>query len=128
MKMLSRIMIALVLLVATGCAGGGGMATMAPTVNITGKWAGTWVATGATPANGLINMTLTQTGSEYSGDLLVTGSLQDPSGPTNGIVSGNEVRIMRPIGLTGSLTVQGDTMKGIVGGNIEGNVTLTRQK
>ena len=128
MKMLSWIMIAFALLVATGCAGGGGMATLAPTVNITGKWAGTWVATSATLGNGIINMTVTQTGSEYSGDLLLTGTLTDPSGPTNGIVSGNVVRMMRPTNLTGSLTVEGDTMKGILSGAVDANVTLNRQK
>ena len=53
-----------------------------------------------------------------------------------GIVSGNQVRIMQP--MTGSLTVQGDSMTGIVQcgrlpqshdrGVFEANVTLTRQK
>jgi hypothetical protein len=128
MKMLSRIMIALVMLGATGCAGSGGPATVAPTVNITGKWAGTWVATSATLGSGLISMTVTQTGSDYAGDLLVTGTLTDPSGPTGGIVSGNEVRMARPTNLTGSLMVQGDTMKGTLYGVVDANVTLNRQK
>jgi hypothetical protein len=48
-------------------------------------------------------MTLKQTGSQYSGNLLVTGTPTDPSGPTEGIVSGNEVRVMRPTNVTGSL-------------------------
>ncbi len=35
---------------------------------------------------------------------------------------------MRPTNLTGSLTVQGDTMKGNLHGVIDANVTLNRQK
>jgi len=112
MKMLSGIMIALVTLVAAGCAGGVGPAAVAPTVDITGTWVGSWVATNPALGNGTIQMMVKQTGSEYSGTLLATGTPTDPSGPTAGIVSGNQVRVMRPTNLTGSLTVQGDTMKG----------------
>jgi hypothetical protein len=129
MKTLSGIMIGLVMLVAAGCAGGGvGPATVAPTVDITGKWVGSWAATNPALGSGTIEMTLKQTGSEYTGNLLVTGSPTDPSGATQGIVSGNQVRVMRPTNLTGSLTVQGDTMKGNVQGVIAANVTLNRQK
>jgi hypothetical protein len=128
MKMRSGITIALVMLMAAGCAGGIGPATVAPTVDITGKWAGSWVATNPALGSGTIQMTLTQTGSKYSGTLLATGTPTDPTGPTEGIVSGNEVRVMRPTNLTGSLTVQGDTMKGNLQGVIDANVTLNRQK
>lgn len=128
MKTLSRIMIPLVMLVAAGCAGGVGPATVAPTVDVSGKWVGSWVATNPALGSGAIEMTLKQTGSQYSGNVLVTGAPRDPSGPTEGIVSGAEVRIMRPTGLTGSLTVQGDTMKGNLHGAMDANATLTRQK
>jgi hypothetical protein len=60
--------------------------------------------------------------------LLVTGAPTDPTGPTQGEISGDQVRIVRPSNLTGSLTVQGDSMSGIVQGVIAGNVTLKRQK
>jgi hypothetical protein len=128
MKTLSGIMIALVMLVAAGCAGGVGPTTTAPTVDITGKWVGSWVATNPALGSGTIEMTLKQTGSQYSGNLLVTGTPTDPSGFTQGIVSGNQVRVMQPANLTGSLTVQGDTMKGNVNGVVDANVTLKRQK
>lgn len=128
MKKRSRIMIALVMLVAAGCAGGGGMTAVAPTVNITGKWAGSWVAANPSLGSGVIEMTVTQTGSQYSGELAMTGTRPDPTGPTGGIVSGNEVRITRPAGLSGSLMVQGETMKGALQATIEINATLTRQK
>jgi hypothetical protein len=44
------------------------------------------------------------------------------------LVSGNEVRVMRATNLTGSVTVQGDTLKGNLQGVIDVNVTLSRQK
>ena len=73
-------------------------------------------------------MTVTQTGSKYSGNLLVTGTQTDPTGNTFGVVSGNQVRIEQPSNLTGSLTVQGDTMAGNIFGVVDANVTLRRQK
>ena len=111
MKNLSRIMLALVVVAAGGCAGIG-PATTAPTVDITGKWTGTWVATNPALGGGSIEMTVTQTGSQYSGNLLITGTQTDPSGFTRGVVSGNEVRVMQPSNLTGSLTAQGNSMSG----------------
>ena len=117
MKKLSSMLLALVVLAAAGCAGEIGP----PTVDITGRWVGRWVAldhlgpsvaaTGAPKRSGTIEMTLTQTGSQYSGNLLVTGP-PTPSGPTQGVVSSDQVRVLQPTILTGSLTVQGDTMSG----------------
>src|SRR5215470_4059560 len=104
MKTSLRVMLAIVMLGAAGCAGGVGPATTTPTVDISGRWVGTWVATTAALGNGQIEMTVKQTGTAYSGNLLVTGSPTDPSGPTEGVVSGNQVRVMRPTNLTGSLT------------------------
>ena len=128
MNSLSRIMLGIAVLVAAGCASGVGPATVAPTVDVTGKWAGTWVATNPALGSGAINMTLTQTGSEYTGNLTVTGSPTDPSGYTRGVVSGNQVRVLQPSSFTGSLTVQGDNMSGVLQGVLAANVTLTRQK
>jgi hypothetical protein len=128
MKTLSGILMALVMLVAAGCAGGIGPAAQPPTVDITGKWTGTWVATNPALGSGVVEMTVKQTGAQYSGNLLVTGAPTNPTGPTQGTVSGNEVRMIQPGNFTGGLTVQGDTMKGNVNGVIDANVTLTRQK
>jgi len=129
MKRFTRVMFALVALAAAGCAGGGvGPATVAPTVDVTGKWVGTWTALRTSLGSGIIEMTLKQTGSQYSGNLLITGTPTDPSGPTEGVVSGNEVRILRPTSVTGSLTAQGDSMSGSIAGMLEAKVTLQRQK
>ena len=128
MKSLSGMLVVLVMLGAAGCAGGIGPATVAPTVDITGRWTGTWVATNPALGNGVIEMTLKQTGSQYSGNLLVTGTATDPSGFTQGVVSGNQVRVTQPANLTGSLTAQGDTMSGNLFGVVDANVSLKRQK
>jgi len=126
MKSLGGILALCVGLVAAGCAGFG-PATTTPTVDITGKWAGTWVATNPSLGSGQIEMTLKQTGSQYSGNLLVTGTQTDPSGFTQGVVSGNQVRVMQPSNLTGSLTATADSMTGILDGVVAANVTLKRQ-
>jgi hypothetical protein len=128
MLRVSTIVIGLAMLGVGGCAGGVGPPTIAPTVDITGKWVGSWVATNQALGSGAIEMTVVQTGSKYSGDLLMTGTATDPSGFTQGIVSGNQVRIEQPTNLTGSLTVQGDTMCGNLYGVVEINATLRRQK
>jgi hypothetical protein len=121
-------MIVLVGLAVAGCAGGVGPAPVTPTVDVTGKWVGTWVASNPSLGSGAIEMTIKQAGSQYSGNMLVTGTRTDPSGFTQGVVSGNEVRILQPSSMTGSLTVQGDTMSGNLQGVVAANATLKRQK
>ena len=121
MKTFSTMMVGLVMLLVAGCAGGVGPTTDAPTVDVTGKWAGTWVGTESTLGTGPIEMTLKQTGSEYTGNLFMAhdsigpGTVGGPPfGLTQGVVSGNQVRVIAPSNLTGSLTVQGDSMTGTV--------------
>jgi len=131
MTAFARILMGLVVLAAAGCAGSGsgvGPPTVAPTVDVTGKWVGTWTAVHTNLGSGNIEMTLKQTGSNYSGNLIITGAPTDPSGYTEGVVSGNEVRVLRPTSVTGYLTVQGDAMTGKIAGVIEANATLKRQQ
>jgi hypothetical protein len=130
MNAFARILMGLAVLTAAGCAGGSGVGppTVAPTVDVTGRWVGTWTAVHSNLGNGNIEMTIKQTGSNYSGNLIVTGAPTDPSGPTEGVVSGNELRVIRPTSITGYLTVQGDAMTGKLGGVIEANATLKRQQ
>ena len=100
-----------------------------PTIDITGKWQGTWISTNQ-PAggSGQIEMTVTQTGSRFSGNLLVTGSGSDPSGLTEGFVTGNQVEITVPAGATGRLTLDGDVLSGKLAGISGWTVTMRRQK
>jgi len=128
MRTSAVVMIGLVMLAVAGCASSAGQATAPPTVDVTGKWSGTWTATQATLGSGSIQMTLKQTGSQADGNLLITGTLTDPSGYTQGVVSGNELRILQPTSVTGRLTVQGDTMSGELQGQVAARVTLQRQK
>jgi len=131
MNAFARILTGLVVLTAAGCAGSGsgvGPPTVAPTVDVTGRWVGTWTAIRGGLGNGDIQMTLKQTGPQYSGNLNITGTPTDPSGYTEGVVSGNELRVLRPTSITGSLTVQGDAMTGRIGGVIEANATHKRQQ
>ena len=98
-----------------------------PTTDITGKWQGTWISTNQ-PAggSGQIEMTVTQTGAKWTGNLLVTGGLNDPSGLTEGFVTGNQVEIAVPAGMTGRLTVVGDQMTGQVAGMSGAIINLKR--
>jgi len=64
----------------------------------------------ASMAMGPISMSLKQTGSQYPGTLTMTGELVSRSGPTQGVVSGSELRVVEPNDLTGYLSVQGNEM------------------
>jgi hypothetical protein len=55
-------------------------------------------------------MMVTQAGSKYTGNILVTGGQNDPSGLAEGFVTGSQVEIAVPAGMTGRLTVNGDEM------------------
>ena len=74
-------------------------------------------------------MTLQQTGAKVSGNMTVTGTpTVDRSGAVSALVSGNTLQLVYPTGITGWLTVQGDTISGQLGGINPANVTLNRAK
>ena len=73
-------------------------------------------------------MNVVQTGSKYTGNLLLTGGFNDPSGLTEGFVTGNQVEITVPAGATGRLTVTGDDMTGQIAGMSGAIVKLRRQR
>jgi len=99
-----------------------------PTVDITGNWAGSWAFTNPSLGGGQAELKLKQTGGEFNGDMVVSGAAVNRTGYIQGTVSGNEVRIIAPPGLTGQLTATGDEMKGILHGVSDGNITLRRQR
>jgi len=125
MRQMLRLLVFMALLGTVGCAS----TQPAQTVDISGKWQGTWVSTNQ-PAggSGQIEMTVTQTGSKYAGNILVTGGRNDPSGLTEGFVTGNQVEIAVPAGMTGRLTVNGDEMAGQIAGMSGAIVKLRRQR
>ena len=97
-----------------------------PTVDVTGSWAGQWAYEHANLGSGSITMNVKQVGAEVSGDMVVTGAQIDRTGPLSALVSGNQIRIMRPTSITGRLTVQGDTISGVIDGLEPANVSLKR--
>ena len=107
------VFIAVVVAVAAGCAGAGEF-SMEPNVDVTGKWVGHYVGTFSSGTvvsaqQGTIEMTLTQSGSQATGDLRVTGPF-DPSGPIQ-------------------VTLLGGRMRGdVIGALFNASVTLQRQE
>ncbi|HEV2055518.1 MAG TPA: hypothetical protein VGV06_10150 [Methylomirabilota bacterium] len=88
MRRLLSFVAGIALLGLAGCA-----STQAPpTVDVSGKWQGTWVALMPSQDGGQIQMDIKQTGSRYSGTILVTGGRNDPTGLTEGFVTGNRLR------------------------------------
>ena len=118
----------LVGLVVVGAAIWAGVPSAQTRPNLSGKWQGTWVYKNASLGSGQIVMTLTQTGSKATGSMVVTGTPVDRSGAVNIMLSGNDVYLVYPTGLTGYLTISGDEMKGELDGMNPANVVLKRQK
>ena len=96
--------------------------------DVSGKWQGTWVFQNASLGGGQVTMTLTQKGSKATGDMVVSGAPVNRSGPVTMMLSGNDVYLVYPTGITGYLKLSGDEMKGQLDGQNPGNVVLTRQK
>ena len=128
MRRTGLLVVALMVLGLAGCAGSGSMQQAPPTVDVTGKWQGDWVARQQNQGGGQIQMDIKQTGAKYTGNLLITGTGTDPSGLTEGYVTGNRVEITVPAGATGYLTVNGDEMSGLIAGMDGAKVTLKRVK
>ena len=118
----------LLALAMAGCASTESTPAAPPTVDITGSWSGQWAFTNASLGGGQIQMTVTQTGSKVSGNMSVSGAPVPRSGPVNGLVSANQLQILRPTSITGQLTVQGDTLSGTIDGLNPANVTMNRVK
>ena len=120
--------VALTLLVA-GCASGGSGSPMMgapPSVNVTGKWLGSWMFEPASMGGGQVVMDLTQVGAEVNGNLTVTGGSVNRPTTIQATVSGNDVVLRGRI--SGRLTVTGDQMSGTVDGVLPATVTAQRQK
>ena len=128
MRRTGWLMVAMMLIGLAGCAGSGSMQQAPPTVDVTGKWQGNWVARQQGQGGGQILLDIKQTGSKYTGNLLITGAGNDPSGLTEGFVTGNRVEISVPAGATGYLTVNGDEMSGLIAGMDGAKVNLKRVK
>jgi hypothetical protein len=86
-------------------------ASVSAPANVNGSWTGALV--GGAP----VSMDLKQTGANVTGDLRV-GGRADISGPIEGTVEGNTIRLRERSGFGSAplLNVRGDQITGIVGG------------
>lgn len=121
-------LVGVVAVVAMGCGSSMSTPMAAPTVDVTGKWTGTWVATNPSLGSGQVEMNIKQTANQWAGMVNITGTPLERSGFAEGNVSGNQFTVNQPTSITGSLTVQGDSMSGILQGQLAGRVNLNRQK
>jgi hypothetical protein len=113
---------ALALVVMAGCAGRTSTAPSAavsPPLDVAGTWTGE-LGVGGPQAT----MMLEQTGPNVKGDLRVAGRA-DISGPVEGKVEGNTIKLRSSGGASPTLNVQGDRITGIVRG---GNIDLRRTR
>jgi hypothetical protein len=124
MRFTTLLFVVLVALGSTSCASA---PTAQPGADVSGKWQGTWAYQTTTLGSGQITMTLSQTGSKATGNMIVTGTPVERSGAVTMLVIGNEVHLVYPTGFTGYLTVSGDEMKGQLDGMNPANVVLKRQ-
>lgn len=124
MRQVGVLLAAVLALASAGCASAPSPAP--PSVDVTGKWQGTWQYEQVSLGGGQVVMDLKQDGGEVTGNLVVTGpSLNRPT-TIQATVSGNQLSLKGRI--PGTLTVTGDTMSGVVYGVVEANLTLQRQK
>jgi hypothetical protein len=122
LKTLGAVLVGVAIVAVTGCSSSGSRsgssttgtapsaATAAP-ANVNGVWSGALV--GGAP----VRMNLKQNGSDVQGDLNV-GGRADISGPIEGTVSGNTLRLRERSGFGSAplLNVKGNQITGIVGG------------
>jgi hypothetical protein len=126
MSYVGRLAVAGLLVALGGCAGASPPMSP-PSVNVTGKWAGTWSFRNPALGGGQVTMDLKQDGAKVTGPMNVSGPTS--SEPTNfqGTVSGNSITLDAAHG-SGTLTVNGDDMTGMVYGIMPATVSLKRQK
>jgi hypothetical protein len=94
-------------------------------VDVTGKWQGTWQFEQVALGGGQVLMDLKQSGSEVTGDVVVTGPSVNRPSTMQATVSGNQLTLKGRVPST--LTVTENTMSGVVYGVVEANVALQRQ-
>jgi hypothetical protein len=96
-----------------------------PSVDVTGNWSGTWFFEPSSVGNGMVSARLTQEGSRVTGELTVSGPARTRPSRFEGIVSGDDIRIVGS-DATGWLKVKGDEMTGQVNGVLPAMVTMKR--
>jgi len=121
-----KLLITVLVLILSGCAASASNTTP-PSVDVSGKWAGTWVFRNPSMGSGEVLVDLKQSGAKATGHLTVTGDTTADPTYFEGIVSGSTIILNVPY-LSGTLDVRGDEMKGVVNGIMPANVSLRRQR
>ena len=108
----SLLAMACLLLVGCGTTSSTSSAKVPPTVDVTGKWSGTFTwPYGVTP----MTLILQQSGADVTGEIITTGSVGETrqgSGPVRGSVSDDAVALTYSSG-SANLTVKGNRMSGV---------------
>jgi hypothetical protein len=121
-----KFLITVLVLILSGCAASGSK-TAPPSIDVSGRWAGTWVFRNASMGSGDVLLDLKQSGANTTGHLTVTGDTTADPTYFEGIVSGSTIILKLPY-LSGTLSVSGDEMKGVIYGIMPANVSLRRQR
>jgi hypothetical protein len=126
MKQAAGFLVGILALTIAGCA------TPAPSlappgVDVGGTWAGTWSFENPEAGTGNLTLVLRQAGADVAGNATVTTRVGTRSTYFEGLVTGNTV-ILKPPHASGTLTISGDEMSGVVEGIMPATVSLRRQK
>jgi hypothetical protein len=114
LKACAGVVLGVLLVTGGGCATSSTTTASGPMANVNGTWTG---SAGGGAVEAPVTMTLAQTGANVAGEFRI-GGRPDLSGPVEGTVQGNAVRLALKSGY-GSLpemTVKQDQISGIVAG------------
>ena len=124
MKRLTWVLLGAVLVIMAGCASS--TPSAAPTVDVTGNWAGTWVYESSSAGSGTVQLALKQTGSAVTGQMDLQGG-RATAGPVTGSVSGS-VLTLQHSQVTARGVVSGYQISGTGNGVLAGKFTINRRK
>jgi ABC-type glycerol-3-phosphate transport system substrate-binding protein len=114
--------LALLLTIASGCAGSTAPQASGPLADVTGTWHGTWNNPSGIVSSGNVKLELQQTGTKVTGR-------GEPGGDLEGTVTGNNFSYRFTSGRGGGdVTVNGDQMKGWGGVVARNALQLNRQR
>ena len=108
------LLIGVLSLASFGCASKAAVPVAPPTVDVTGRWTGTWIAQGIGAGDAWA--TLRQSGAQVTGELTLNGTPDlNRGGPVEGTIEGNVLTFLwrsRNGHARGEFTVEGEEMSG----------------
>ena len=97
----------------------------APSVDVSGNWAGTWWAHEGSGGAGTLSGLFLQDGRSVRGDFTVMGATTNRTA-VSGSIAGNVISLSVPT--SGTLSVTGDEITGVVNGLLPTTLKLQRQR